>query len=99
MARIIGAAAAAAIVLSLVAGSVPSFAQQGAIIQDPDVYFDLGIDVTQLPQDSAGAKAYFAKMPADTQRVVKAACDNYVKHPMDAEMPQTVKFCQFILAK
>jgi hypothetical protein len=100
MSRTIGAAAAAVIALSLVAGAaMPGHAQQGAIIQDPDLYFDLGIDVTLLPQDAAGAKAYLAKQPADTQRVLRASCDNYVKHPGDAEMPQTVKFCQLILAK
>jgi hypothetical protein len=100
MSRIIGAAGAAVLGLSLVVGSVlPGFAQRGAIEQDPDIYFDLGIDATLLPQDAAGAKAYLAKQPADTQRVLRAACDNYVKHPADAEMPQTVKFCQFILAK
>src|SRR6478752_2702500 len=93
-------AAAAAIGFALIAaGTLPGFAQRGAIEQDPDIYFDLGIDATLLPQDAAGAKAYLAKQPADTQRVLRAACDNYVKHPADAEMPQTVKFCQFILAK
>ena len=91
-------AAAAAIAVSLIAGSpLPSFAQQGALKENPDVYFDLGIDATTLPQDAAGAKAYFAKQVPETQHVLMAACDNYVKHPMDAEMPQTIKFCQFIL--
>src|SRR3954468_19367492 len=100
MSRILGAAAAATIALSLVAGfTLPSLAQQGAIKEDPDIYFDLGIDATQLPQDAAGAKAYLAKQPADTQRILRAACDTYTKHPADAEMPQTVQFCQFILWK
>ena len=100
MSRIIGAAGAAVLAASLVVGGVlPGFAQRGAIEQDPDIYFDLGIDATLLPQDAAGAKAYLAKQSPETQRVLRAACDNYVKHPADAEMPQTVKFCQFILAK
>ena len=90
--------AAAAIALSFAAGAtMPVHAQQGALKENPDVYFDLGIDATTLPQDAAGAKAYFAKQAPETQHVLKAACDNYVKHPMDAEMPQTVKFCQFNL--
>ena len=98
MSRVTRAAAAATIALSLVAGAAaPSLAQKGALIENPDVYFDLGIDATLLPQDAAGAKAFLAKQPADTQRVLRAACDTYVKHPADAEMPQTVKFCQFIL--
>ena len=71
----------------------------GSIEQDSDIYFDLGIDATLLPQDAAGAKAHLARQPAETQRVLRAACDNYVKHPADAEIPQTVKFCQFILTK
>src|SRR3954464_11067296 len=72
MSRIIGAAGAAVLGLSLVVGSVlPGFAQRGAIEQDPDIYFDLGIDATLLPQDAAGAKAYLAKQPADTQRVLR----------------------------
>ena len=92
------AAAAAALGLSLVVGStLPGLAQQGAIIQNPDIYFDLGIDATQLPQDAAGAKAYLAKQAPETQHVLRASCDNYVKHPADAEMPQTIKFCQGIL--
>ena len=43
--------------------------------QHPDIYFDLGIDATLLPQDAAGAKAYLAKQPAETQRVLRAACE------------------------
>ena len=88
----------AGILTGLAAGAAaPGIAQRGAIEQDPDVYFDLGIDATTLPQDAAGAKAFLAKQDPQTQHVLRAACDNYVKHPMDAEMPQTVKFCQFIL--
>ena len=95
---LVGRAAIAAAAISLVGSlPVPSLAQQGAIKQDPDLYFDLGIDATTLPQDAAGAKAFLAKQDPQTQHVLRAACDNYVKHPADAEMPQTVKFCQFIL--
>jgi|SRR6185295_892607 len=83
----------------LLFGGIPSHAQRGAIEQDPDIYFDLGIDATLLPQDAAGAKAFLAKQDPDTQRVLRAACDTFIKHPADAEMPQTIKFCQFILAK
>jgi len=64
---------------------------------EPVEYFDLGIDVTLLPQDRDGALAYFAKQIPETQHVLRAACDNYVKHPADAEMPQTIKFCQFVM--
>src|SRR4051812_16283952 len=91
---------AVALTASLVVGPVlPSFAQRGAIEQDPDIYFDLGIDATLLPQDAAGAKAFLAKQSVETQHALRGACDTYVKHPADAEMPQTIKFCQFILAK
>ena len=62
----------------------------------PPVSFDLGIDVTQLPQDLAGAKKYFAAQNADTQRVLLASCTNYIKHPADAAMPQTLVFCKAI---
>ena len=61
-------------------------------------YFDLGIDVTLLPQNRAGAQTYFAKQLPETQAVLLGACNNYVRHPTDAGMPQTIKFCQFILS-
>ena len=100
MSRTIEAATAAAVAFSLtVGGTMPSHAQRGAIEQDPNYTFDLGIDVNLLPQDAAGAKAFFAKQAPETQHVLRASCDNYVKHPGDAEMPQTVKFCQFILGQ
>ena len=95
MSRTIARTAAATMVLSLVlALSAPVQAKE-----EDETYFDLGIDVTLLPQDAVRAKAYFATLPEDTQHVLRAACDAYVKHPADAEMPQTIKFCQFILAK
>jgi hypothetical protein len=97
MSRSIIAVAAGAIAVSLVAAAItPTWAQSTV---DPDLYFDLGIDTSLLPQDAVGAKAYLAKQSPETQQVLKAACDRYVKHPGDAEMPQTVKFCGFILAK
>ena len=93
MSRKIGTPAAL-VVLALAIGAPLSVQAK----EEPETYFDLGIDVTLLPQDMEGAKAYFAKQAAETQHILRAACDNYVKHPADAEMPQTVKFCQFILA-
>jgi hypothetical protein len=84
--------ATAAIVLSLVGMSAQAK-------EESETQFDLGIDVSVLPQDAVRAKAYFATLPEATQHVLKAACDTYVKHPADAEMPQTIKFCQFILAQ
>ena len=100
MLRIVGAAGTAGVALALVIGGTSlGHAQRGAIEQDPNYTFDLGIDVNLLPQDAAGAKAFFAKQAPETQHVLRASCDNYVKHPGDAEMPQTIKFCQFILAK
>jgi hypothetical protein len=65
--------------------------------EDP-VYFDLGIDVRTLPQTSAAAKAYVAMQPALTQRILRATCDNYVKNPVAAEMPETITFCRALLA-
>ena len=48
--------------------AVPAAAQQGGQRPDEDpVYFDLGIDVRQLPQDSAGAKRFVAMQPQVTQ--------------------------------
>jgi hypothetical protein len=81
-----------AFALCLVVTALPAHA-----VEEPVTYFDLGVDANTLPQDAAGAKAYLAKQALETQHVLRAACDNFVKHPADAEMPQTVKFCQFIL--
>jgi hypothetical protein len=87
-------AVAAAIALSFAVGTaLPAFAQNAP------VFFDLGIDVTQLPQDTAGATKYFAAQPPETQRVLLAACHTYITHPTDAAMPQTLVFCKAINAK
>ena len=95
MNRRMRAAGLAVIFVQLALAAIaPGLAQQTV---DPDLYFDLGVDTSLLPQDLAGAKAYLAKQSRDTQAVLKAACDRYVKHPGDAEMPQTVKFCALIL--
>jgi hypothetical protein len=94
-------ATAAALVVSFAAGlAVPAVAQRftGQGDDDPKV-FDLGIDVTLLPQDVAGAKRYLAAQTPDLQRILTATCDNYVKHPLAAEMPQTIVFCQAILSR
>jgi hypothetical protein len=83
---------AAAVALSFVAGAtLPAFAQE------PPVYFDLGIDVTQLPQNAADAKKYFAALPPETQSVISAACHTYLLHPMDAAMPETLVFCKALM--
>jgi hypothetical protein len=95
MSRTVAAAAAAAIALAIVSLIGPA----GQAKEESETQFDLGIDVTQLPQDAVRAKAYFATLPADTQHVLKAACDTFVKHPADAEMPQTIKFCEFIIGQ
>ena len=103
MIRKFATAYVAALALSFVAGAaLPAFAQEfspGDLIKYPAVplvYFDLGIDVTQLPQDTAGAKNYYAAQSPETQSVLLAACENIAKHPTDAEMPQTLVFCRAI---
>ena len=92
-------ATAAAVALAFVAGvTLPAFAQvspQGGQRPDEDpVYFDLGIDVRTLPQDSAGAKRWLASQAAITRQVIVATCDNYIKRPVAAEMPETISFCK-----
>ena len=97
MSKILAKAAVAAIALSFLSGmAVPVFADDfynGSSTRQAPTEFDLGIDVTQLPQDVAGAKAYFAAQAPETQRVLLASCQNYNLHPADAEMPQTLVFC------
>jgi hypothetical protein len=85
----------AVVAVLMLASSVSVLAQQGGQRPDEDpVYFDLGIDVRILPQDSAGAKRYFASQISITQHVLLATCDNYIKHPVAAEMPETITFCK-----
>jgi hypothetical protein len=80
--------------------AVPAYAQVPASGALDDLgYFDLGFSLSALPRDSAGAKKWLAAQPADTQRVILAACDNYVKHPIAVDMAETVVFCQALLAK
>jgi hypothetical protein len=89
-------ATAAVVAIAFVAGTATaSFAQKTTGNQDVDpVYFDLGMDVTLLPKDSAGAKKFFAEQISITQHVLAATCDNYLKHPVAAEMPETIQFCK-----
>jgi hypothetical protein len=91
------ATVAAVVAFSFVAAAaLPATAQEAK--EDP-TYFDLGIDVTLLPKDPAGAKKFLASQPPETQRVLLASCDRYVKFPMSAEMPETIQFCKAVLAK
>jgi hypothetical protein len=88
-------AAAAAVAIFATA----AFGQGGLQRTDEDpLYFDLGIDVRTLPQDSAGAKRYVSQQDPLTARILRATCDNYVKNPMAAEMPETITFCKALLA-
>jgi hypothetical protein len=89
--RVAGSALAAA----FVALAVMPLAAQGA--SEPPKYFDLGINVTLLPQDPVAAKKYFQGQDATTQSALLAACENYIKHPVDAEMPETLVFCAAIM--
>ena len=93
-------AAAAVLALSLLwdAGA-PTFAQgsPGAPVLAPEVYFDLGIDVTRLPRDPVAARRYFASLLPETQQILMASCRNYLAHPLDANMPETLVFCKAIV--
>jgi hypothetical protein len=95
LAKAIAAVVAAAFVASAAA---PAYAQGGfQRTEDDPVYFDLGIDVRTLPQDSRGAKAWLAMQPALTRQVIVATCDNYIKRPVAAEMPETLTFCRALM--
>ena len=100
MLRKFTAAALAALALAIVAGHhLPAFAQGGPgtpAIQ-PEVYFDLGIDVTRLPRDPVEARRYYGTLLPETQQVLMAACRNYIAHPLDANMPETLVFCKAIV--
>ena len=92
--------AAAVAVVFATSVAVPARAQalDPATIEDPG-YFDLGFSLSALPRDPAGAKRWLAAQTPDVQRVIRAACDTYVKHPDAAEMAETVVFCDVLLAK
>ena len=91
-------AAAAVALVESVAVSAYAQAVTAPILEDPG-YFDLGFTISALPTDSAGAKKWLATQTADARRVILAACDNYVKHPVAAEMAETIPFCAALLAK
>jgi hypothetical protein len=80
--------------------SSSAFAQTpgNVVLPSPPVFFDLGIDVTQLPQNPADARRYFASQAPETQRVLLAACHNYLGHPADAAMPETIVFCKAVMS-
>ena len=95
--RAIAVAAAA----SFVVGGLSSASAQtpgNVVSPSPPVFFDLGIDVTQLPQNPADARNYFASQAPETQRVLLAACHNYLSHPADAAMSETIVFCTAIMS-
>jgi hypothetical protein len=90
---------AAAFAVSLVSTiAVPAFAQDntGRANERP-IYFDLGIDVTQLPRNVADARKYLAAQAPETQRALIGACTTYLQHPADAQMPETLVFCAAII--
>ena len=97
----INLAAAALLAATFVAGGLLSASAQtpgNVVSPSPPVFFDLGIDVTQLPQNPADARNYFASQAPETQRVLLAACHNYLGHPADAAMPETIIFCTAIMS-
>jgi hypothetical protein len=94
----VGAVVAAAVIAAGCGfGTLPAFAQISPGPASPQVYFDLGIDASQLPQDPVAARKYFAAQPPETQKVLLAACRNYVNHPVDAAMPETLVFCKAVV--
>jgi hypothetical protein len=94
-AKFMYAAAAVSLVVGLTA---PAFAQRNTGTPDDPTLYDLGVNVTALPQDTAGAKKYFAAQSPDVQRILLAACHNYVKNPALVVMPETITFCTAILS-
>jgi hypothetical protein len=85
--------------LIIAGATLPAVAQRvpGAATTGPEVYFDLGIDVNKLPTNPVEARKYFAGLMPETQQVLLASCRNYLSHPTDAAMPQTLVFCTAIL--
>jgi hypothetical protein len=97
IANAITAVAAVTLVASV---AISSYAQASiSPTQGDPAYFDLGFTISALPRDSVGAKNWLATQTSDAQRVILAACDNYVKHPIAAEMAETIPFCSALLVK
>lgn len=96
LAAVLGAALGVGLVVPAIAGD-PDFDFDSLTDTSPPLYFDLGIDVMSLPTTPAEARNYVNALPALTRNVIIASCDNYLKHPVDAEMPQTIWFCRALL--
>lgn len=96
---ILAKTSASALAISLVFTiSLPALGEDttGRLTERP-IYFDLGIDVTQLPRNVADAKKYLAAQVPETQRALIGACTTYLEHPADAQMPETLVFCSAII--
>jgi hypothetical protein len=78
--------------------SAPAAGGPGRAILGPEVYFDLGINVRLLPSDPGEARSYYLRQPPETRERLLSACRNYVANPMDAQMPETLRFCAAIVA-
>jgi hypothetical protein len=90
-------AAGAAATLCIVAGASLPALGQGVPPAALPPYFDLGIDVTKLPTNPVEARRYYASQSPETQQVLLASCRNYLAHPIDAQMPETLLFCSAIV--
>jgi hypothetical protein len=90
-------AAGVAVAFTSVVLMAPAAAQNVPRPVDLPPYFDLGIDVTKLPTNPAEARKYFAGQSPETQQVLLASCRNYLSHPTDAAMPETLVFCAAII--
>jgi hypothetical protein len=73
----------------------------GSVAQtvDPLPYFDLGVDVTKLPATPNDVDRYLNSVSAEARQAILAACVLYLRHPLDAAMPQTVPFCAVALGR
>jgi hypothetical protein len=90
-------AALAGMALSLAITAAPASAAPVQLISD-STNFDLGTDVSGIPLDAPDVNAYVAGLAPETRVVIQDSCANYLRNPADTRSPNTLPFCQIVVA-
>ncbi len=59
-----------------------------------DTVFDLGVDVSNVPNTPAAAKAFLLGLPPASQSILVATCAHYLQAPARVRSRDTIEFCQ-----
>ena len=59
----------------------------------PSTTFDLGIDVSGVPQSPGAVKSFLGSLAPDTRGILLSTCQHYMQNPVSARDQDTIAFC------